>query len=175
MNTEFKVKLSPKDDKAVYSQSLPMPIHLKEDLVVELALMQKYGIITLLPFSKYASPIFAKRKPNGKLRLLLYLRKIYSLIAENYTNNNHPISTLSDATQHLAGSHYSASFTAPKLITVCRWRTNDQWKCSHSILLAELLPITDLQKVLADLCMLFQASCVSTWTQSSKLTNVLNT
>ena len=28
-NTEFKVKLTPKDDKAVYSQSLPMPIHLK--------------------------------------------------------------------------------------------------------------------------------------------------
>ena len=59
MNTEFKVKLTPKDDKAVYSQSLPMPIHLKEDLIVELALMHKYGIITVLPFSKYASPIFA--------------------------------------------------------------------------------------------------------------------
>ena len=40
MNTEFKVKLTPKNDKAVYSQNLPMPIHLKEDLIVELALMQ---------------------------------------------------------------------------------------------------------------------------------------
>ena len=29
MNTEYKVKLTPKDHKAVYSQSLPMPIHLK--------------------------------------------------------------------------------------------------------------------------------------------------
>ena len=38
MNTEFKVKLTPKDDKALYSQSLPMPIHLKEDLIVELTL-----------------------------------------------------------------------------------------------------------------------------------------
>ena len=66
INTEFRVKLNPKDDKAVYSQSLPEPIHLKEDLIVELALMHKYGIITVLPFSKYASPIFAKRKPNGK-------------------------------------------------------------------------------------------------------------
>ena len=66
MNTEFKVKLTPKDDKAVYSQSLPMPIHLKEDLIVELALMHKYGIITVLPSSKLASPIFAQRKPNGK-------------------------------------------------------------------------------------------------------------
>ena len=52
MNTEFKVKLTPKNNKAVYSQSLPMPIHLKEDLIVELALVHKYGIITVLPFSK---------------------------------------------------------------------------------------------------------------------------
>ena len=103
MNTEFKVKLTPKDDKAVYSQSLPMPIQLKEDLIVELALMHKYGIVTVLPFSKYASPIFAQRKPNGKLRLLVDLRKINSLIADDYTNNNHPVSTLSDAAQHLAG------------------------------------------------------------------------
>ena len=101
MNTEFKVKLTPKDDKAVYRQSLPMPIHLKEDLIVELALMHRYGIITVLPFSKYASPIFAKRKLNGKLRLLVDLRKIKSLIADDYTNNNHPVSTLSDAAQHL--------------------------------------------------------------------------
>ena len=93
-NTEFKVELFPKKDKAVYSQSLPMPTHPKEDLIVELALMHKYGIITVLPFSKYASPIFAQRKPNGKLRLLVDLRKINSLIADDYTNNNHPVSTL---------------------------------------------------------------------------------
>ena len=67
MNTEFKIKLTPKDDKAVYSQSLPMPIHLKEDLIGELALMHKYGIITVLPFSKYASPIFAQRKHQRKI------------------------------------------------------------------------------------------------------------
>ena len=103
MNTEFKVKLTPKDDKAVYSQSLPMPIHLKEDLIDELAIMHKYGIITVLSFSKYASPIFSQRKPNGKLRLFVHLRKTNRLIADDYTNNNHPVSTLSDAAQHLAG------------------------------------------------------------------------
>ena len=102
-NTEFKVKHTPKDDKAVYSQNLLMPIHLKEDLTVELAFMHKYGIITVLPFSKYASPIFAQSKPNGKLRLLVDLRKNNTLIADDYTNNNHPVSTLSDAAQHLAG------------------------------------------------------------------------
>ena len=97
MNTEFKVRLTPKDDKAVYSQSLPVPIHLKEDLIVELALMHKYGFITVLPFSKNASPIFAQQKPNGKLRLLVDLKKVNTLIADDYTNNNHPVSTLPDA------------------------------------------------------------------------------
>ena len=61
MKPEFKVRLTPEDDKAVYSQSLPMPIHLIENLIVELALMHKSGIITVLPFSKYASPTFAQR------------------------------------------------------------------------------------------------------------------
>ena len=65
--------------------------------------MHNYGIITVLPFSKYASPIFAQRKPNVKLRLLVDLRKTNTLIADDYTNNNHPVSTLSDAAQHLAG------------------------------------------------------------------------
>ena len=103
MNTEFKVKLTPKDNKVVYSQNPPMPIHLKEDLIVKLALMHRYGVIIVLPYSKHASPIIARRKPNGKLRLLVDLRKINSLIADDYTNNNHPVSTLSDAAQHLAG------------------------------------------------------------------------
>ena len=86
----------------MYTQSLPVPVNLKEDLTVELALMHRYGIITTLPFSKYASPIFAQRKPNGKLRLLVDLRKINALKSDDYINNNRPVSTLSDAAQHLA-------------------------------------------------------------------------
>ena len=62
MNEEFTVKLTPKDDSPAYSQSLPAPVNLKEDILVELALLHKYGIITTLPFSKYASPIFAQKK-----------------------------------------------------------------------------------------------------------------
>ena len=103
INNSFKVKLTPKDERPIYTQSLPVPINLKEDLTVELALMHWYGIITTLPFSKYASPIFAQRKPNGKLRLLVDLRKINALISDDYINNNYPVSTLSDAAQHLAG------------------------------------------------------------------------
>ena len=97
------MKSDRKDDKAVYSQTLPRPIHLKEDLIVELALMHIYGIMSVLPFSNYASRIFAQRKPNGKLRLLVDLRKIKSLIADDFTNNNFPVSTLSNAAQHLTG------------------------------------------------------------------------
>ena len=85
------------------SQSLPTPINLKDDITVELALLHRYGIITTLPFSKYASPIFAQRKPNGRLRLLVDLRKINNLITQDYVNNNHPVSTLSEAAQHMAG------------------------------------------------------------------------
>ena len=86
MNTQFKVSLTPKNDKPVYTQSLPVPKNFKDDLTVELALMHKYGIITTLPFSNYASPIYAQRKPNGKLRLLVNLRKINAIISDDYIN-----------------------------------------------------------------------------------------
>ena len=101
MNTEFKVKPTPKNDRVVYSQNLPMPIYLKKDLIFELALRHNYGIITVLPFSKYPNRIFAQRKPNGKLRLLVDLTKVNSPIADDYTINNHPVSTLLDAALHL--------------------------------------------------------------------------
>ena len=103
MRMEFNLKLTPEDDEVVYSQILPKPIHLKEYLIVQIALIHKYGIITVLHFSKYAILLLAQRKTNGKLRLLVDLKKINSLIPYDYTNNNHPASTLSDAAQHLAG------------------------------------------------------------------------
>ena len=57
INSNFKVKLTPKNERPIYTQSLPVPINLKVDLTVELALIHRYGIITTLSFSKYASPI----------------------------------------------------------------------------------------------------------------------
>ena len=103
MNTEFKVKITLKNDGAVYSRSLPRPIHLKEDLIVESTLMHNYGIITVLRFSKYASPILAHGKLNVKQWPLVDLRKINSLIADHSTNNNHPVITLSGVAHLLAG------------------------------------------------------------------------
>ena len=43
------------------------------------------------------------RKPNGKQHLFVDLRKIKTLIADDYTKHNRPVSTLSDAAQNLAG------------------------------------------------------------------------
>ena len=52
INTEFKVQLTPLDNRPAYSQNLPAPINLKDDILVDLALLHKYGINTTLPFSK---------------------------------------------------------------------------------------------------------------------------
>ena len=67
MNEDIKVLLTPKDDSPAYSQILPAPINLKADILVELAMLHNYGIVTTLPFSKYANPIIEQKKPNGKL------------------------------------------------------------------------------------------------------------
>ena len=86
------------------AKSPPKPIHLEENLIVKLfSMMHKCSYFSVVPFPKYVSPIFAQRKPNGKLRLLADLRKIKSLTADEYANNNHTVSTFSDAAQHLAG------------------------------------------------------------------------
>ena len=44
-------------------------MNLKKDILEELSHLHKYGNITTSPSSKNESPIFAKRKSDGKLRL----------------------------------------------------------------------------------------------------------
>ena len=85
---------------------IPRPL----DIFVELARLQRYGLITTLPFSKYASPIFAQKKPNSKLLLPVDLRKINNLISDDYIHNDHPVSTLTDAAQHMAGKKLFCKF-----------------------------------------------------------------
>ena len=102
-NEEFTVKLTPKDNFSAYSQGFSAPILFKEEIFVELAMLQGIRFITTLLFSKYASPIFAQKKSNGKLRLLVDLRKINNLISDDYINNNHPPSSPVDTAQHMAG------------------------------------------------------------------------
>ena len=66
---DFKVKMTPIDENPAYSQNLPTPINLKEDITVELSLLHKCGIITRLSVCKWESPIFAQRKLNGNVPL----------------------------------------------------------------------------------------------------------
>ena len=83
----MKIKLTPEHTMPTYMQSPPTPIHLRDELFVELALMQYYNIITTLTHSKYSSPIFAHRKPSGKLRVLIDLRRMNHLLRHDYSNN----------------------------------------------------------------------------------------
>ena len=99
----FKVKLTPEHNDPVYKRSPPTPIHLRDDMLVELALLQYHDIITTLKYSKYSSPLFAQRKPDGKLRMLLDLRRINHLIRHDYDNNNYPVASLMDAAMHFSG------------------------------------------------------------------------
>ena len=92
----------------MYTQGPPTPIHYRDEVLVELALLQYWGVITTLTYSKYSSPIFAVRKPSGKLRILVDLRRINHLIRHDYDNHNFPIATLADVNAHLAGKKFFA-------------------------------------------------------------------
>ena len=101
-NKVFEIKLTPQHDKPMYTRGPSTAIDLREDLLVELSLMQYFGIVTNLPFSNYSSPLFAKRKQSGALRFLIDNRRVNHLIRHYYDSHNFPISTLADASAHLA-------------------------------------------------------------------------
>ena len=43
---KFSVKLTPDTNRPVYSKTQRTSFHLKDDLLIELALLQRYGVIT---------------------------------------------------------------------------------------------------------------------------------
>ena len=102
-NSDLKIKLTTEHQRPLYTQGPPTPIQLRNELTVELALMHYFGLITTLSHSKYSSPSFAHRKPSGKLRMLIYLRRINHSIKTDYINRNFPISHMTDASNHFAG------------------------------------------------------------------------
>ena len=108
--SEITVKLTPEHDQPIYTHSPPTPIQLREELKVELALLQYFGIITSLNPSKYSSPIFAHRKPNGELQVLVDLCRTNHLFLHDYHNNNFPIFTMADTTAHFAGKPLFCKF-----------------------------------------------------------------
>ena len=102
-NSDLKIKLTPEHQRHLYTQGPPTPIQLRNELTVELALMHYFGLITTLSHSKYSSPLFAYRKPSGKLQMLIDLRRINHSIKTDYINSNFPISNMTDASNHFAG------------------------------------------------------------------------
>ena len=54
-NEVFKVKLTPEHNEPMYTQGPPTPIHYRDEVLVELALLQYWGVITTLTYSKYSS------------------------------------------------------------------------------------------------------------------------
>ena len=174
MNTEFKVKLTPKEDKVVYSQSLPLPIHLKEDIIVGLFLMHKCGIITVLPFSKYASPIIAQRRPNGKSCLLVDHQKINSLLADDYTNNNHQVNALSDAARILAGKYLFCKLDCSQAYHCLKMVDQRSREMLAFNFASRTFAYKRLSQGLSRSVSAFRVSYVSNWTQLSKLINAPN-
>ena len=104
-NTELKIKLTPEHPLPVYVQGPPAPIHLRDKIWVELALLQYFNFITTLSHSKYSSPIFVQRKSSGKLRILIDLRRVNHLLRHHYLNSHFPISIMTDATNHFGGKN----------------------------------------------------------------------
>ena len=102
-NTEQKIKLTPEHPLFVYVQGPSAPIHLCDELSVELALLQFFIIITTLSHPKYSSPIFVHRKASGKMRILLDLRRVNHLLRHDCLNSNFTTSNMTDATIHFAG------------------------------------------------------------------------
>ena len=69
------MKVTPEHDRPVHTRTPPTRIHLREELQVELALLQYFEMLTSLIHSRYSCPIF-HRKTNGELRILVYLTEL---------------------------------------------------------------------------------------------------
>ena len=107
VNIEETTKVTT-NDKPMYTQGPPTPIHLRDKVLVELELLQYWGVTTTLQYSKHSSTIFAVRKPSDKFRLLVNLKRIHYLTRRDCDNHNFPIATLADVIQHLARKKFFA-------------------------------------------------------------------
>ena len=104
------VQLTPLDNSPAYSQSLPAPNNLKDDILMVLALLHKYGIITTLSFSKYARPILPQKETKREITPFGGPPDKNILIVDDNSNNNHLVRTLTDAAQHTAGKNFFCNF-----------------------------------------------------------------
>ena len=99
-NTDFKIKLTPENPLPVYVQGPPASIHLNDEILVEMAILQFFNIITTMSHSIYSSPILVHRKSSTKLCILVVLRRVNHLLLHGFSNCNWPISNMTDAINH---------------------------------------------------------------------------
>ena len=101
-NAEIKVKLTPKHAHFVYIHDPPAPIHLRDEVLIKLALLQAFTNITTLTLSEYSCPIFVHLKSSGILWTVNNQRHVNHLIRHDYSSSKFPISIITDATNHFA-------------------------------------------------------------------------
>ena len=128
-NTELKVKLTSAHGSSVHVQSPPTPIHLRYEVLVELAFLQFYGTVTFLLNSIVVQSV---RKPLD-IADIDRLRHVNQLLRSDYSGNNFPISIMTDAVHHFAGLCLTNSIGHNPII-VCKWLTPYQSNSCHSIL-----------------------------------------
>ena len=100
--------------------------------------------------------MLAQKKPNGKLRLLIDLRKINNLLLDDYINKNHPVGTLTDDALIWQRKSSFVNWIVRKHIVANRWLTNDQLKSWPSMSLADRL-LTDVWHKASGHCPHFRA------------------
>ena len=103
INREFKVKLTPNDDRPAYSQSLPTPINLKDDITIELALLQSMASLQHYLFLNTPAQYLHNANPTGASDSLLTYEKSTTSSPKITSTTTTQLSTLSDAAQHMAG------------------------------------------------------------------------
>ena len=95
------------------------------------------------------------------------------LRTDDYTNNNHPVNTLSDAVKHLARNSLFCKLDCSQAHHFMQIADRRSVEMIIFHFASWTLPTKDLYKVWGYLCPFFWVSCVRSWTQWSKLTNLL--
>ena len=112
--TEPKIKLTPEHPLLVYVQGPPAPIHLRDEILIELALLQNFNLKTTLSHSKYSSPIFVHRKSSGKLTVNIVFLRVNQLLRQEYIYSNFRISNMTDARNHFTGKNLFCKLDCPQ-------------------------------------------------------------
>ena len=102
-DTELNIELTPDHPLLLYVQGHPGPIHLRDETLNELALLQLLNIMKTLSHFKYSSPIIVLRKSSCKLGVFIQLRRVSHLQRHDHKNSNLPFSNMIDDTNHFAG------------------------------------------------------------------------